>query len=322
MTFITRLPAAGVLFALCFTFFSCAKVGDPLPPPVRVPPPPTSVTLIQEGGRFVHLAFSLPSDDIAQVELYRACGTEGFESPLAIFAIDQTTRLPDGSLRVTDDQPQKATCRYALRLVDSRKNRSGWSQSVETSQQIPPLPPTRLRAEVFAGEILVQWDPPERSITGQPIEAPIAYLINSEVLVKEPHYRDTQFQFGEEVSYSVQAIARLQDPVILSEPGETLTLVPRDVFPPGTPQNVNAVLVGNHVQLVWDLVGDEDVQGYVVYRGSEKEHLERISTIITTNRYLDENAPSGGPLFYQVSAVDWNGNEGERSEVVSVRTNN
>lgn len=323
MKFFRPLPPVASWFALSFLFLSCAKVGDPLPPPVQVPPTPTGVRLIQEGGRRVHLTLDLPSADIAQIELYRACGAEGFGAPLATIAIDQATRLPDGSLQVTDPQPlQSFPCRYALRLLDSRRDRSGWSEIAQTSQQVPSLPPTGLSAEVRTDEIFLRWDPPERNIDGEPIEGPIAYLINSDVLVEEPHYSDTNFQFGKPSSYSVQSVTSLRDPVVVSEPGETLTLVPRDTFPPDAPENVNAVLVGGDVQLVWDAVGNGDVQGYIIYRGLDRENLERISPVVETNRYFDRNVPQGGPLFYQVSAVDRDDNEGERSEVVSVRTDN
>lgn len=77
---------------------------------------------------------------------------------------------------------------------------------------------------------------------------------------------------------------------------------------PGQP-----VVVGQQVLLLWGPV--PGAAGYVVYRNNER--MERVSS----NQYLGPLPPVSGQYRYEVSAVDGQGVEGERSEpgVVRVR---
>jgi hypothetical protein len=109
-------------------------------------------------------------------------------------------------------------------------------------------------------------------------------------------------------------------------PPVTLTL--RDIFPPLTPNGLEAVsgglsLADRSIDLSWTPDSDADLAGYYVYRqdidssGAVAGTATRLnSTPVVGPAYRDQTARPGRRYVYRVSAVDQAGNESPLSEPV------
>lgn len=317
-----QLSAVSVVCCLCLLLGACAKVGDPLPPLVLFPGTVTDLTVAQVGDHF-QIVFSLPPQEIEWVEIYRRCGedlslTEQAEA-LTRLEENKLSRYREEGKFVFEDHPGwSQTCRYGLRFGNRQGRRSPFSNFVETVSIPSAQPPTNLRYQLHQDRLVLRWDPPTENIDGSRPPHLVGYLVNSQHLVSEPEYSDFDFQFGEMQSYRVQSVSRGADPLILSQFSDTLRTVPRDDFPPSTPQNITAFLLEEKVQVLWDANRETDLDGYFVYSGTDPNRLEKSLASITINQYVDDSVVPGETYYYQLSAVDQTGNESPRSETVSI----
>jgi hypothetical protein len=297
-------------------------VGDPRPPLVRHPETVTDLKVVQVGDQ-VQIVFSLPPEEIEQVRIYRQCGA----SPALTEENEATARLQRNQLSpyheenrfVFEDRPgSNQTCIYGLRFANRQNRLSPFSNFAQTIPLPSARPPTALRYQVQQDQIVVNWDPPTENIDGSQPPQIVGYLVNSKHRVSTTKYSDLEFRFGEAHSYRVQSMSRDTDPLILSPFSNTLRIIPRDEFPPATPINISAFVLEGKVQILWDENKETDLEGYFLYSGTDVNRLERSSSSITINRYVDESVLPGQTYYYQISAVDQVGNEGSKSEQVSV----
>jgi hypothetical protein len=306
----------------CLLLASCAKVGDPRPPLVRHPETVTDLKIVQVGDQ-VQIVFSLPPEEIERVEIYRQCGA----SPALTEEDEVTARLQRDQLSpyheenrfVFEDRPgSNQTCIYGLRFSNRQNHLSPFSNSAQTIPLPSARPPTALRYQVQQDQIVVNWDPPTENIDGSQPPQIVGYLVNSKHRVSTTEYSDLEFRFGEVHSYRVQSMSRDADPLILSPFSNTLKIIPSDEFPPATPTNISAFVLEGKVQILWDENKEADLEGYFLYSGTDVNRLKRSSSSFTINRYVDESVLPGQTYYYQISAVDQVGNEGSKSEPVSV----
>jgi hypothetical protein len=312
------------LFLTVFFFLiCCAKVGDPLPPLVQIPDA-IEVKLVQQARDSLELHIPSVVDDIRDLEIYRECGSSlarEFEGTLLTrVEVEQGERSPiTGGLFFEDPQPNfDQACRYQIIVRNRQGRRSAPSAAVQTTTSSPPAAPTDVAIHVQEKQLVVCWKAPSASEEGSESAEVVGYLVNSRHLVSGTRFVGRDFAFGEEVSYSVQSVGNLEDPMLLSRPSEVSRLTPEDRFPPSTPTNLTAVPLDSKVQLLWDEVAEPGVAGYFIYRGEFLEQLEKWSPLVTINRYVDPQPLKGLNLYYAVAAVDENGNESKLSEHVSV----
>lgn len=326
-------PEAGaalllMVLSLCI-FGACAKVADPLPPIVSVPPPLSNVQIRQVGGNQMELLLPLPSPDIRELEVFRVCdparppdSLPNRADPYARVGIEQLATLNGGSRVFHDPQPEtNGFCGYWARVIDGRGKRSELTDVLHSAPLPVPAPPLAIRHELREDAIVLRWDPPEENIDGSRPPVVQGYLINSQRLVDTAEFVDTDFEFGREARYQIQTVGKRADPMVLSDPAADYSILPRDTFPPEAPANPAAVAVGGSIQLVWDEATETDLQGYYVYRGTESGRLQRLSKLVLVNRYTDDAARAGSTYFYRISAVDQSGNESPLSEIVSATVN-
>jgi hypothetical protein len=300
-----------MLFLLC----ACAKVGDPMPPPAVFPDTVFELDVIQQGLDKVLVVFPLPASPVRKVEIFRACGSDR-PRELADPEVADLGRHPDGRWMFPDPSPETAVpCSYRVRFRNAQGRRSEFSNEVSTELVPPPPSPTNLRAEVGRDLVEVRWDVPR----GEVPDAVIGFLVNSVELVTENRFVTSNFEFGEPIRVWIQSVGRIQGPMVLSEPSEELNLVPEDKFPPEAPSNLTAIALTGGVQLIWDANQERDLEGYHVYRRDpDAAEFQRVSGLVSVNRYLDSVEPVGGLLYYVVTAVDRWGNESSRSDPVDV----
>ena len=257
------------------------------------------------------------------MEIYRSCGqdlslTEQAEA-MARLEGNTLSRYDEEGKFVFEDHPGwSQICRYGLRFGTRQGRRSPFSNFVETVSIPSAQPPTNLRYQLHQNRLVLGWDPPTENIDGSRPPQLVGYLVNSEHLVSEPEYSDFDFQFGEMQSYRVQSVSRGADPLIVSQFSDTLRTVPRDEFPPATPQNITAFFLDGQAQVLWDANRETDLDGYFIYSGTDPNRLEKSLASITINKYVDDSVVPGETYYYQLSAVDFTGNESSKSETVSL----
>lgn len=298
----------------------CAKVGDPLPPLSDPPPTIRSLKLIQVDDR-AQLHFPLASQEVVQVQIYRDCpGVEGPLEPDMVLGRSQLRR-PDAAAEflVERQLPQDGDpCGYYLRFLDSDGRQSPPSNRVRASSVKAAAAPRNLRCEVNPDHLLLEWDRPRSNYDGSRPAKVAGYLVNSRHRVSSEVFRDPEFRFGHPKRYSVQAVSRDDDPLILSRASGTLTVVPEDSFGPGAPQNVTAVDWEREVRVYWDPNREADLAGYFVYREIEGGTARRISPLLQGRMFKDTTVKEGETYRYRVSAVDKSDNESPPSREAGV----
>jgi fibronectin type 3 domain-containing protein len=140
--------------------------------------------------------------------------------------------------------------------------------------------------------------------------------------VKNPEFEDRNFEFDKTYFYCVSVVGSRENPYAESLASTSATVVARDTFPPGAPQNLNAVVAGPAVLLLWVPPPQRDVAGYRIYRRLEGEPATPMlqQELVKTPSFRDEKAQQGKTYIYRVTAVDTHGNEGPAAEAaVEVR---
>jgi hypothetical protein len=271
----------------------------------------------------------------ALVDNYRLADHVRFSDPIA----PEETKANPG-----------ATLAYFVRTRASQKRASADSNVV--SLRVFPVPERipSLNAAVTESAIELTWPAPARTSAGDPLPAALTYRIfRSEINPAAPSpqatprgkrdveaaplatsdtnsYRDTSFTFDHTYVYIVRSVILAENISIESSDSESLTLTPRDIFPPAAPQGVvAAVLPGSSpntfvVDLSWSINLETDLAGYHVYR-SEQEGTRGqlvIPDLLPTPAVRDTSVEPGHIYWYVVTAVDRAGNESAASAAVAV----
>lgn len=219
--------------------------------------------------------------------------------------------------------------RYAVRFVNRKRQRAGLSnQAVVALVPIPPAP-GNLIAETTQDFIRLRWSAPAENMDGS-VPARIAgyniyrsedeSVFPSEPLNQKPVpdrvYEDRSFQFDKKYYYSVSIVGSAENPPAESPASPVLMVLARDTFPPGAPQNLNAVAAGTAVLLLWVAPPERDLAGYRIYRREGKEGVfsPLQQELVKVLNYRDDNVRKGGKYTYRVTAVDTHDNEGQAAE--------
>ncbi len=312
---------SSLIYCFLATFcVSCAKVGEPLPPLVHLPTSSRDLTLVQVADQ-AHLIFSVPQGEIRSIEVYRQCQSAGEVKELQQIAdlpLDQLTVWKEKGRFVFVNGPISFSqpCHYAIRFVDARGRHSEYSNFVVTGSTVPSLPPSSLGCKASQDQILVHWTAPQGNLDGSKPAHIVGYLVNSKHFVIGTQFEDLDFEFGQLKQYRVQVVSYKTDPLILSEFSDTFTFVPEDAFAPVKPQNFTALYWEGKVQLHWDPNEASDLQGYVLYKGTRVDRLEKLSPVLGINSYMDREVLTGVTYYYEVSVLDTSGNESLRSQAV------
>ena len=308
-----HVPAFLLLLLLSAAPFSCAKVGDPLPPL------PSDAVLVETleiviSGDDLLLTFSPPPRELSEIEIYRLCEGEADDiretPPVAVLPGEEIRPLSFMGRSYVAAPPESlpGECIFAVRTRGLGGKRSDFSNQVRWAPVQPPPLPLSVTAETFETSVQVQWEAPERRPEGQP-----EYLVNFRETVLDNTYMISEFSFGEPLSFEVRTMVRSKGTILLSEPLVLEGFVPEDVFPPDPPSGLVVVRLEDRVQLTWEENDEPDLAGYYVYRAGEGKSPEKISGLISFNRFVDENPPAGTGITYHVTAVDKWENESDPS---------
>ena len=303
-----RFYPVSFLLLLLLPAISCAKVGDPLPP---LPAGAVEVNDLQflQSGDEAYLTFPHPVRELSEIEIYRLCEGEAD----SIRETSPVQRVPGAEIRALEfldrsciqimDGNLSPGCVFAIRTRNLRDKRSGFSNEVKWTQAGPVHPPVGLKAETARTRIRIEWEHAAGTIETREADAH-QFLVNFREITGNNYYSIDDFSFGEALSFEVRTIARKGGAVYLSEPVSLENFVPEDIFPPQDPSGLVVVLMQDKVQLTWDDNQEKDLAGYYVYRSSQGGKPEKISSLLTINRFVDETPPDLSSLTYTVTAVD------------------
>jgi hypothetical protein len=125
---------------------------------------------------------------------------------------------------------------------------------------------------------------------------------------------DPSAQYDTNYAYSVVAKSGAAE----SLPSKILVVNFPDKFPPAVPASITALAGPETIEVSWQRSPDSDLQGYFVYRSTNKGSYERQGTMINVPTYTDKQVQHGKTYSYEVSAVDRKGNESDKSSATEV----
>jgi len=353
------LLTAYCLLSTVFLLSACGKVGDPLPPIPRAPVVIGTPTVVQQGNRIMlsfPLTRTPRSTPVERIDIYRliepvnappGLTEEDFSARSTVIHSIPGDQLPAGSATTTssatitysDEINLKSAqantrYRYAVRIV----NPAGRAGDLSQYAMLPLLvemahPPTNLITQLSEPQIDITWSPPATNENGTPAK-PAGYNIyrrSGGALVKlnpeplgQPRFEDRKFQFGTAYEYFVRSLslssasAKLAD-ALESNDSETVTITPKDTFPPSAPTDISIASINGVVSLFWPSNPESDLAGYNIYR-AEDENAPPATwpklnpQLLIPITFQDRRVQVGRRYCYQLTAIDKAGNESARSE--------
>lgn len=305
-----RLAIIGLLLVAS----GCGKVGDPLPPYIRIPEPARDLSVGQRGYDLV-FTWTNPSrnvDGSGSADLARALLMSG-DSTVAAIPVNsagqrQSFTFPARPLVGISKE-------FELRIETTRGKVSESSNRVSITAVDVPEKIMGVRAIVDQRRIFLEWDPP-------PDNSQLAdgyFVFRSGQLVQPApvtirRIEDPAFDAGQTYAYLVVAARRAEHGWVQGVSGPALTVTATDRIPPRRPAGLLLTRSDTGGFLTWHSNQETDLAGYRVFR-SEKHGGEfgPISEkILATNAFFDPGYRSG--LYYAVSAIDESGNESRLSE--------
>ena len=331
---------------------ACGKIGEPLPPLIRIPRPVVDLTVRQQGGEVI-LGWTMPrlntdgsaATTLASMEIHRAilesssasgaARALGDSDPWRVLRAELAPRR-DEKTNVRDLLEEQDLSevlgrefRYAIKVFNRKGQTAGLSNIASLRLQPVPRPPGRPNLNPTQEFVEVDWVPAATNIDGSPVspgmafnlyrtsaeESPTGSPLNP-IPVAETSYRDGTARLGETYVYRVRAVMETARGQVESRNSEEASLFHRDVYPPGPPRQLTLVVGREFLSLAWFPNPEADLAGYQVFRRQGRGDFRRLTATQRTS-YADRDVQAGRVYSYRVSAVDRAGNQSDYSNVVS-----
>ncbi len=332
-----RALCLALSLALGLAGAGCGRRGEPVPSRLRLPGPPTDVSLSAPGGRLV-LSWSPPRQDLAgrpvravggYVVLRGAWppGTSGcWTCPGAeevAATLDAVTRRARGLPVTAWEDPDVRPgwmYRYRVRALDPRGRPGPLSAAADITWQLLPPP----HAEAFPGDgsarIRVRPGPWPEGV--RPLALRV-YDPGGEVLAEAPPGADAVtvegLTNGREHRLEVRVAGRTPEGWEVESPGTPVVVVPADTTPPAPPTLAVFQEPGG-VRLAWVPEGSEPYARVRILRAEGSGPLRQIARVPgDRSGYLDASVRAGREYRYTLVAVDAAGNESLPAREVRVR---
>src|ERR1035441_8726011 len=247
------LPAAAALFLA-----GCGYVGDPQPPLANIPPRVSDLAALQRGGHII-VQFTVPALTTEghpippPLKLDLRAGTANQFEPNQWAA--SARQIPPGAMAngiaryeipAADWIGEEVI--FGVRAVAGNGKQSGWSNFVVVPVVTPPEKPVGIAPAVTLQGVRLTWQGRGADFrvfrkTGEGDYAPVAN-------VQKPEWTDTATEFGKRYTYLVQAVVKLENrKEAESELSDEASIIPRDIFPPAAPQEIQGTSAPNSIEL-------------------------------------------------------------------------
>jgi hypothetical protein len=304
-----------LLFVPFVAFFvvSCAKVGEPKPPFIRIPEAVKDLNASQSGYN-IFLSWTNPSrniDESAATNLAHVQIRSG-EAAIATVNVSGAGKTQSYPIPVA---PGSDSLRTFTVIVDTK---SGKTSKVSNTASITPVEvPGKvagIHAVVDQRRITLTWNKP-----AEHPELANGYVVTrsdrpSEAQpVPDEKYEDMRYQRGKTITYQVTPIRQVGDRMIAGIAAGSMPVPIEDTTPPRVPTGLDIVESDNSAHLTWEANAETDLAGYYVFRSARAEGpFSPVSNgVVTTNYFVDPDYKPG--TYYSVSAVDEFGNPSPRS---------
>jgi hypothetical protein len=297
------------IFALFLLFTGCGKIGDPLPPFIRIPEPINDLA-VQQSGHDLILTWTNPSKNI---------------DGSAVTDLEQIRILSDGGIVATADPvgPGKAQS-FTLPISSLSSGSLTFTVQAQTSQgklseisaraaimpvEVPGLV-NDLRAVTDQRTITVEWGPPLEHP-----ELAHVYLVSRSDITEQAEiaagrqYIDARYEVGKTYTYQVRAVRRIADRAVPGAGPATVSVLAVDSTAPAVPSGLDISASDVGAFITWTPNVEVDLSGYRVFRAAavDGQFIPIAPEIIRTNALFDPDYQPA--LYYAVSAVDEFGNE-------------
>lgn len=297
---------------------SCAKVGEPKPPFIRIPEPVRDLKASQSGYSIV-LSWTNPARNVdlsAATNLSRVQIKSGNTS-VASVNVNGAGKSQSYPIPVT---PGSEAARMFSVIVETKSGKiSKPSNAVSIAPVEIPGKVAGFNAVVDQRHIALTWNKPQEHP-----ELAAAYVVTradrpvESESVTDARYEDTRYQRGKTVTYQVTPVRRIGDKTVEGVGAETMPILIEDRTPPAIPSGLDIVESDNMVHLTWDENTETDLAGYYVFRSMRPDgpFMMISNGLIKTNYFVDPDYKAG--MYYSVSAADEFNNESARSPAFRV----
>jgi len=185
----------------------------------------------------------------------------------------------------------------------------------------PPANPTGLTATAGDSQVSLNWnDNSEIDLAGYNVYRSLTsgsgYVKINGALVTSSAYIDNNVDGYVTYYYVVRAVD-----IFLNESGNSnqASATPTDTTPPSAPTGLSATAGNGTVSLNWSDNGEDDFDGYNVYRSTTlgSGYVQLNGSLLTSSGYVDNSVTNGITYYYVVTAVDTSSNESIYSNEVS-----
>jgi fibronectin type 3 domain-containing protein len=211
------------------------------------------------------------------------------------------------------------TFQYGVVAVDTTSNVSDTSfVFVQIPNLTPPEPPRSVTAQSRNGvRVNISWDASiSTDVTAYHLYKRTEggeYSLLSEMHRRDRLYRDEEIEIGREYMYAVAAVDSSGN---ISDRMEASPVFVRSSAPPRRVRNVRAVALDEGVQVRWEPVVSDALEGYRLYVSDRSTG----SFVLLTEEIYTDTAWNGslpdGHNWVRVTAVDQSGNESRPSDPV------
>ena len=299
----TAILAALLLLA------ACGKVGEPLPPIIRIPLKVDNLKAIQTGYDVV-LSWTNPSKYVDGNPATDTGTVHVFRNDIPIGTVPATAAGQPQSFTVPDVRRWVGSeMTFAIQLVVPKSNKpTPVSNAFSIRPQDVPGSPRNFLATVDLGKIVLEWDPPQLKP-----ELVDAYVVQrsdrpAATSVRVPRFDDTEYEPGKTYAYTITAVTQSGIPGEGKLPG---SVVAKDTKAPRIPAGLNVERFNDTTVLVsWEPNTEKDLKTYQLFRSDRPD----VAIFRVANGYPDADYVPGKGLSYRVLAEDVSGNTSPLTE--------
>ena len=308
-----HLKRSALLVLVSCLLPACGKVGDPLPPFIRIPEAVKDLAVTQNGYDLV-LSWTNPPryiDGSAATNLSVVHIRKNGET-LATVKIEAAGQPQSYPTPVGAVLPGQSTFSLVVETTQGK-----FSQVSNTASVTPVEVPGRitgLSARPDQRRIFLSWEKPQDHPELADLYVVTRTDIPAEVeTVNDTRYEDVRYRAGRALTYRVTAVRRVAGNVVMGVGPESTTVTAEDKTPPAVPLGLEVKASEAGAYVTWEPNSESDLAGYRVFRSEWPDSgFKPVTDRLTSGVGFFDSSYTPG-LYYALSAVDESGNESAMS---------